>query len=215
MSYEEALDDSTLDQMLTQVLDLTYQRARKDRPTQYLEQSGEWKPLAAVRAEIADIYFEETFASLDKEVARLQKEMPHLTSWDDQKRARIACFLADPMQKAYLAVQANPDAFPDWKLMKSQKRMMRSDIRPEVDLLEVFSLQKLSFSRLSYSPTLGLVFYKVLDKGFSNSQEEIRKKVLAAKDLLSGKAYLELGQKLLDRMMQDHALTIDSTKEAS
>jgi len=87
LSYKDALSDGTLDQMLNTILDLTYQRVRKEKPSKYLSENGEWKPLSAVHEEIASIYFEESFSSLDKEVDTIKKELPHLTAWEDQTHA--------------------------------------------------------------------------------------------------------------------------------
>ena len=214
LSYKEALDDKTLDHMLTSVLESTYQSIRSKNPAPYLTENGEFKPLALVRAEIAEKYFEADFSLLDREVENIKKEYPHLVSWDNSGQARAAGRLMPFMRKTYMAVKANPDAFHEYRLERVKKRLFRNSER-EAHFNEAAALEKNSWSRLAFSPENGMFFYQVLDKGVVDNQEEIRDKILDAKKGLAQKLVFELGEQLLQLMLKNNALSIGPAVDAT
>ncbi len=215
LSYEEALRDATLERLLNTVLDLTYQRVRKEKPSRYLAENGEWKPLAVVKSEIASVYFDEQYMSLDMEVEKFKKALPHLTSWEDRQKARVACRLATYMQNAQEAIKQDSESFAKWKLVKNEKRVLRNTPDADIDSIEAFSLPKHSWSKLQFMGTSGLVFYKVVEKGIADANEEVRARVLQAKELLGHAAIVELGTRLLEVMQQKDAIQIEKPQDLS
>ena len=226
LTFKEALNDGTLDQLLNKILESAYLRVRTQKPTQFMKDNGEWKPLQDVKEQIASSHFEELFQKLDAEREREEKAMPYFCNWKDKDKARVAvCMLPymkevlkkiklKPEQEALLVqdpknTQENP-LIAQWKLVRGKEKVARKGDSYSVDQLEAFSLQSDAFSKLRYMGKAGITFFKVFEKGVLPYEEQVRAKVLEARELLGKAIEQDLAKVLLTTMQQKNAIQLQT-----
>jgi GcvH upstream region-like protein len=227
MTLREANLDGTLDGLLNKALEATYQRVRSQKPAQYVQENGEWKPLSQVQDLVAYQHFEELFKQLDKERQSEQKAGSKACNWDDKEKARLACRLLGYMRDAREQIKQNEasmDYLQDlkssdmlseqFKLLRTKERIIREQDNVAVNKDEAFALAPNAFSDVSFVTNQGLVFCKVLEKGAMSAQEStgIREKIFEARDLLGSEVDRQLASKLLELMQQKKALRLVDDK---
>lgn len=226
LTFKEAKQDGTLDQIYNTMLEATYTKVR----SKFTRENGEYKPFAEVKDQIGDIHFEELIETLDEECQKEQKEAPQFCNWKDKDEARLAVRLLPYMRSVLKKIKADPKVVAkavvdqkakgsnplqeQWKLVEANEKVSRGQDEKVIAIEEAFLLQPDLFSTLSYTENAGITFFKVYGKGTLPFEEDLRAKVMEARALLAGGLELELAKSLLTEMQQKNAIAAaqDGTK---
>jgi GcvH upstream region-like protein len=222
LTYKQALQDGTIDALYKKTLESAYVRARTQKPSSFLQENGEWKPLEEVKDQVAATYFEDLANRLDQECEKEEKNMPYFCTWKNREKARVAVRMLPYMKEIWKKakessfasfLQGDKEAtqnplLTQWLLVRATEKVTRRGKGFSVDQLEAFSLKGDLFSKLRYKGKAGVTFFKVLEKGALTTESEVREKVYEARALLGHSIELELGAKLRDMMQQKGALLL-------
>lgn len=221
LTFDDASSDGTIEQLYHKALEGSYARARSQKPSSFLKENGEWKPLAEVKDAVANFYFEDLIHLLDNEIEREKKGMPYFCNWENKEQARVAVRFLATMKKARQAIEESPEQAAQWiyeptgsnqthqnmlaqqfKLVRAKERAVRKQEGPLVAIDEAFSLTPDHWSKLRYIEKAGVSFFKVLQKGILPFEDELRGKVLEAKELLGKNLMQRLAKVLLGQMSE-------------
>lgn len=224
VTFAQASADGTLDQLLDKMLEATYQRVRSQKPSQFLQENGEWKPLAEVRDQVANSHFDDLVKLLDREAASQKKESPNFCDFDNKEHARVSCRLFSHVKRLWQKINDNPESasnvlrdqknkegasFTDqWKLEKTKERVVRKDGNFPIDIVEAFSLDPQAISKPCFNNKSGISFFAVVEKGILPFDEAVHDKVFEARALLGREVQKELGLLLLKEMQEKDAISI-------
>ncbi|MDB6081073.1 MAG: hypothetical protein JWO53_345, partial [Chlamydiia bacterium] len=200
VTFAQASSDGTLDQLLDKVLDAAYVRVRSQKPAQFLQENGEWKPLAEVKEQIANSHFDDLLRQLDREREHEQSRSPQLCNFESKDKARIACRLSAHVRKMWQKIKDKPEKVASylrdpkskqnnsivdqWRLERSKERVVRREPNQPIEITEAFVLAPTAFSELRYNDKSGLSFYKVIEKGILPYEDAVHEKVVEARELL-------------------------------
>lgn len=224
LTYKEALDDGTLDLLLNKALEATYLRVRTQRSSQFVQDNGDWKPFAEVKEQVAAIHFEELIHKLDEECAKEEKEFPRFCKWKDKDEARVAVRLLPYMKSVWKKIKEQPEQASkwlkdpklalseplaeQWKLIEVNEKIARNSDVVSIDVHEAFSIKPDVFSTLGYRKGAGITFFKVYSKGTLPFDDDVRAKVMEARELLGRSVEQELAKMLLKTMQEKDALVL-------
>ena len=224
LTFKEAVNDGTLDMLLNKALEATYLRVRTQKSSQFMRDNGEWKALADVKEQIAQIHFEELIRRLDEECAKEEKAFPQFCDWKDKPKARVAVRLLPYMNSIWKKMKEQPELAAQlvrdpkmglenalaeqWKLVEFNEKAVRNAEISAVDVDEAFSLKLDTFSSLSYRDSAGITFFKVYGTGVLPFEEDVRAKVMEARELLGRGLEQELAKVLLVKMQEKNALKL-------
>lgn len=224
LTFREALNDGTLNEILDKILEGAYPRVRSQKTGAFIKENGEWKPLSEVKDLVAELYFEEFYKQLDREIEREKVAMPHFCNWDDKEAARLACRLLPYMKEAAKSIQESPGSSSQWiqdpksssltdqwKLLYTPEKVVRLNKKYSIDPTDAFSLNVGDSSKVSYFGKTGLCFFKVLDKGFLPTDELIHNKVMEVRNFLGKSVELDLALLLLAQMQKSGSLKLDES----
>ncbi len=225
LTFKEAVNDGTLDMLLNKALEATYLRVRTQKSAQFVRDNGEWKAFAEVKEQMGQIHFEELIRRLDEECAKEEKAFPLFCDWKDKPKARVAVRLLPYMKESWKKMKEQPglaaqlvrdpkmgpeNAFVEqWKLIELNEKAVRNADVSAVDVNEAFSLKPDTFSSLCYRGNAGITFFKVYNKGVLPCEEDVREKVMEARELLGRGLEQELAKVLLVQMQEKGALELE------
>lgn len=220
VTFAEASTDGTLDKLLDKMLEATYQRIRSQKPAQFLQENGEWKPLTEVKDQVANSYYDDLIKLIDREALDQKKESPNFCDFENKEEARVSCRLLSHVKRMWRKVKDNPENASQvlaskkngvsplkdqWKLEKTKERVVRKDGNFPIDIVEAFSLDPGALSKPSFNNKSGISFFAVVDRAVLPFDEAVHDKVFEARALLGREVQRELGLLLLKEMQEKDA----------
>jgi hypothetical protein len=159
----DLLANGTLDSVLDRILEAAYERVKKEKPSEFRTEKGEWKPFAEVKDKIAEIHFAPLFKRLNLAVKEWKEKVPSYCDWTDLKTAQVAvrflplmaegaeclrvhgseiCNVLEPYvptDTSALMLESRPmnDLF---SFVRSQETIKRKDLTENPALADAFSL---------------------------------------------------------------------------
>jgi|GEM_PF-2465571 len=227
LTFKEALEDGTLEELQDELLKAFYQRTRKDKPAHFTKKNGEWKGFEEIKDDIRKVYHQELYRKLDAEISRLKKEMPASCKWKDQDDARHAVRFFTHVQKALQAVVSGSDQvdtyvrkkkdtthFEDqWKLIRKKEHLIKKSITEPFCCDRAFSMDEQEVSSLCCSKEGSFYFFTLLKRGKQSYEELVREKVYEARGLLSEELQQAFARHFLELLKQkDTTLDNDGTR---
>lgn len=195
----DLLADGTLDRVLDRLLEASYPKIRTDRPADYRNDKGEWRPFAEVKAKVADVYFSPLIKNLDGVIDEWKERLPNYCSWADQKSARVAVRFLPHLAglAAKIQGQSDPNAFITtpfvaesgdkgrsnietrplsdlWLLVESKQRILFGDLEEKPQFALAFSQDVGTWLPIRYSKAMGPFVAKIVEKNLDPFEENVR-----------------------------------------
>lgn len=233
LAFEEANQDSTLDDLRDKILEKYYVANREKNPTAYKE-GDEWKSFKSVKEAVADEYFDKLWKKIDPIKQELAENDPVYNSMGKDQLAALRFYphlkqIKNDIEKdsskidQYVAVvkeNSDLDKLPEqaplvdqWKIKKETVTVSHQDNSPVVDLDEAFVLAPESWSKLRAPFNGDLVFFQVKEKGTKEGGEaSIARQTREAQALLSAAAQRGLMQDVLNVLKDKNAISLDYLK---
>lgn len=232
MTFAQATQDTTLDDILNRQLETNYIKVRSTKPELFQEQDKTWKEFTSVKDLVAELYFEDLLNKLRTlpPAEEMKKSARNLTG-DMVAPLRFYTYLQDLKTKAakdpsslkkWLQVPheeivdgklAKPESLDtQWKLVSESQKIDRSSAGKGIEKKEVFSLAKNGWSKVNVGLMGDLYFLQVKEVGLKGSSEKIAKEVENSHQLLSNNAQKALMEELLAEIQKKNAISIDYLK---
>lgn len=233
MTFAEAGQDSTLDDLLNRQLETNYIKIRQSKPELFQQEDKTWKEFNQVKDVVADQYFENLLNQLRNlpPATEMKKSARNLTG-DMVAPLRFYTYLQDLKTKATKDPKGIQKFLKDnredtaegklskkqsldsqWKLIKETQRIDRSASAAKgIESNEAFALPQNGWSKVNTGLMGDLYFLQVKEKGLKGSSEKIAKEVENTHKLLSSHAQIALMEELLAEIQQKKAISLDYMK---
>ncbi len=194
MTYQEALKEDWIGELLDEKLQNAYADVRKKDPAPFKLENDAWKPFSDVKDQIGAILF----ADLLKQIS--DKTLP----LDHYPAQRFALFMQNA--KKNIESQGNASSFlkttgqpllDQWTLVQETKEIKRSDTTT-LSKEDMFTAAEGRWSRVSTSRNGDLAFFRLVKKGVS--EQTIADKVAEGQHLLGMDARRLLMHQVLQKM---------------
>jgi GcvH upstream region-like protein len=217
LTFAEAKADGTLDELRDRILEKHYLSIRTKNPTAYQNEDKSWKNLAAVRDQVADLYFEKTIKALQKTSEQTKDQLAalRLHSYVQEIKAKLE---KDPSQvNQFVRAQIEPSdqlaprrpLVEQWRLEKADTLVERGAGDSAADIVEVLALPENAWSNVKTAPNGDLSFYQVKAKGASEKMSQIvAEQAAKAHDLLSADAQRVLMKHVLKQIADKGAISL-------
>jgi GcvH upstream region-like protein len=214
VTFSQANQDGTLDELLDKQLAEHYPEIRKKSPEQYQLAQGNWKPLNEVKDQVAKELFQPLLKTLENEWKGAGYTTPkppefyaglRLYSWMKEMRAKA---IASPHD--FPLLQAGDTFEEQWKLKKRETSIKRADKSPFAKE-ELFSLPEDSWSSVAVGEKGEISFCHLMrkkpDHTFSFEEKA------QAKEAISREACRKLTVNLLGEMVEKNAIGMKVRQE--
>lgn len=230
LTFAEAKEDDTLDNLRDKILEKYYVANRDKKPAVYQQEDKEWKSFKSVRELVAEEYFAKLWEKIEPIKEELAQDDPVYKSMGKDQLAALRFYprlkqIKEEIEKdpakadQYLIVEtkeADLDHLPtstplseQWRIKKETVTVSRQDEAPLINVEEAFSVAPQTWSKLKASFNGDLVFYKVTEKGMKeDSEAEIVKQTREAQDLLSAAVQRVLMQSVLAELKAKKAISL-------
>ncbi len=229
LTFAEATDNGTLDQLLDKQLEAYYQQIRDVYPKEFQNEDGSWRPYADVKDDVADHYFTKILNAIRAEYTasseskleqsqlngdqsapvRFYSHVKKIEADLEKKSAGAAAWINDPLQ-----AQAGEDKLPvresltvQWKLIKDAYRTDRAD--ETASTKDAFDMAENAWSKVYTPPNGDLYFFQIKGKDSSGEAPAIAEQTMQAYRMLSNDAQRVLAERLLQKMQEKGALSVD------
>jgi GcvH upstream region-like protein len=223
ITYSDAVQDGTVDKLLTQKLDEYYKTVRDASPELYKNAKGEWKPVS----DVSDVLAEKYFAPILKAVK--DQYLNSLTA-DQKKDVKADSLTSDLLstRRLYTSVNdirqnvvknpsevnkwvidaANPNVTvqDQWKLEKNNFHIDRAGkAEAGYDKDQLFTLKIGEWSNVKTPANGDVSFMQIQKRGVDNIQEKLAQEMNQGHDILSG----DVQRVLSNRLLQQWNLSLD------
>ncbi len=228
LSFSEAIQDKTLEQLLDRELESYYISIRDTKPQQFQkEDKVSWKKYADVKDQVADLYFEKLLTAIrtDYEKSRGEKKEQPL-SGDRSATLRFYAFVRDARANLSQGKGASsnfvqePNAsdkiadskkklMNQWKLLKTTYQTDRTQNSGEVDVDELFALKPNEWTTV-HAPVNGdLYFVQLKKREANNAQVALADRREKMHQLLSDEAQQKYMSQLIQDLKTKNAISLD------
>lgn len=213
VSLPRLIADGTLDTVLDKLLEASYSKIRSERPAEYRNEKGEWKPFSEVKDKVGEAYFAPLFKQLDQAIAVWRAKLPSFCQWDETKSARVAVrflpqlvhliekiqnegdwsnyittpFVAEEKEEASLTLEERP-LTDVWLLVESQQRFVHTQEVEKFYFADALSLDPGTWTQPRYSREVGPFAAKVLKKDVEPYAEDLRASLYDCQRILGQEA---------------------------
>lgn len=229
LTFAEANREGILDVLRDRILEEHYQKIRANHATSFQRDDKSWKPLAEVRNQVADSYFESLLASIRRDYASANPKGLQPTTGDLAAAARFYAYgraLRAQLQKggsesqawvreekaevpATTALTEREPLQAQWKWIKSTYKTDRGSETDQLDKAELFGLEPGQWTEV-HAPVNGdLYFAQLSSKANESDNALVAEKVMALQKLLSNEAQRVLMQDVLEVIKAKQAISLD------
>jgi GcvH upstream region-like protein len=229
MTFEEARKDGTLEGLVSARLQSFYSKTREKDPKKYQKEDGSWKPFEQVQDLVAQAYFANVLQAINQYYTAVVPP-------DQRTNDMIADYAATVRLYAFMRglreqFQADSDAVSDWVISKenasqdvaledrgalnSQWKVDkvffhgdRSTKNLPMNEEEVYRMSPGGWTSVKKQPNGNLSFFQLEAKKEGEDREGVLEKVMIAQKLFSNDAQEIYMQKLVDRLISHHALSL-------
>ncbi len=220
VALPELMADGTLDRVLDRLLETSYPKIRGQRPAEYRDEKGEWKPFAQVKEKVGEAFYAPLLQQLDQAIATWRVKLPAYCQWDDLKSSRVAVRFLPQLASLIEKIQQEGEGSPYvtealaadvdhsvqslearpledlWLLVASKQRFVRSERGEKVHFSEALSLNPGEWILPKYSKELGPFAAKVTKKDIEPYEENLRAAVFDGQHILGLEAIRARSQQL-------------------
>lgn len=115
---KQALQDGTLENSVDALLETSYKKLRNQDQKKYLDQSGDWKPLSAVRKEILESQYKSLFVALEQAKAFYKPIYPNYCNWENTSDYRRAVRFLPHLVSTYDKLKQDPSTVVEYTVEK-------------------------------------------------------------------------------------------------
>lgn len=231
MTFAEADEEGSLDQLLDSKLEAYYLKIREDHPSEFQRDDKSWKPLTEVHDAVAALYFEKVLKAIRSSYASAiaPEKAPQDMIGDYAATLRLFAYVRDMKEK----MQKNPTAIAQytreptkdadstntlperialadqWKLERSSYKTTRSSADDAAEKTDLISLAENSWSKVLTPATGDLKFVHVERKINETDNKAIAENVSKARRLLSSDAQQKLMQLTLQEIKSKNAISLE------
>lgn len=196
MTYEEALQDDLLGELLDKQLEEAYTAVRKKEPELFQLKEGGWKSFKDVKDLVGMKVFSDFLKGITEQTVDLNYYSSHRLSFYMEEAKKSIKDKGDSSP----FVKSTGDALKDqWLLVKRPATIKRSD-PTSLSKEELFTANEGHWSSISMSPNGDIAFFRLL--GREVSQEAFENQVSEGQRILSMDAKRFLMHQLLERIDQ-------------
>lgn len=201
----DLLADGTLESVLDRILEASYERVRSDKPNEFRNSDGTWKPFKEVKEKVGEIYFAPFFKKLDIATKEWKGKIPSYCEWDNPKVARVAvrflpliseeaeclrvhgpegCNVTDiyaPTDSSLLTLERRPLA-DIYSLVKSAESFDRRNLKEHPGFKGVFELGEGAWLPVRYSHHLGPFVARVKSLCHDEYKDKLRRTIYDLQD---------------------------------
>jgi GcvH upstream region-like protein len=217
----DVLADGTMEKIVDRILENAYGRLRSERPQDFKQENGQWKPFKDVKEKVGELYFASFFRQLDRAIQEWKVKLPRYCSWDDAKTARVAVRFLPLLEKLYIDLQkedvtctciVNPLTVTDpktlviedrplsdtWRLVRTSTRVVRKDVGASPALADAMTLDVGRWLAPRYSQELGPFVGRVTKKSVVPYEDSVRSVVFDYQEAIGKGAVQSRTQELLN-----------------
>lgn len=231
LTFEEAANDGTLDQIRDRLLKKYYADNKESTPLPYQNSDGSWKPFEQVKDLVSAEYFADVLKAIQKDSEGVSKGKAKLSN-DEIATLRLHVFVKD-IQSQLKKDSSSADRLTkssgskdvkdvlaaakplqeQWLLEKETVRLERSDDNPLIDDKEAFAMPDLAWSSVKAVPNGDIAFFQVVRHLASEDKEiAVADQTKQAHALLSDDAQQILMATTLKELQEKKALSLDYLK---
>ncbi len=235
LTFAEANQDKTLDNLQDRVLEEYYVANREKSPELYQQEDKEWKTFKSVRELVAESYYANLWKKIEEFKQELVKEDPIYESMGKDQLAVLRFYpymkevkekiSQDPSHAEQYVIKkdmassdsSHKTALSDqWKIEQEKITVTRGNANSLIDLEEAYGLAPQAWSSLKPSFSSDIVVFQVLDKGLNaEDQASVAKQTREAHFLLSNAAQRALMKGVLEELKTKDAISLAFLKTPS
>lgn len=230
LSYQDAMNDDTLDRLLDAKLETYYNQTRESRGKDFRLDDNSWKSFSDVKSQIAELYFEKTLKAIYDQYAAgiAPAKAPKELIADISASLRFYPYMNEILSKAkkdpgvLTSFTANPQTEPEagklpehkalsdqWKLIKTTYKTERGKERAEVDLAEVFSQKPNTWSAIQTPANGDIHLFYLTKRGNDSTPQAIAARVSSLHQLIADEAQRQLMKHVLSEIKEKRAISLD------
>ncbi|WP_042281027.1 SurA N-terminal domain-containing protein [Candidatus Protochlamydia sp. R18] len=225
LTFEEANQDGTMDEVRMKALEKYYLAIREQSPSTYQKENQEWKSFKSVREIVAGDYFSKVLITLQPAQKTLLASEKEPANWSKDQAASLRLYSYVQQIKAKLEkdpslaslyvknqeLEQKPVSLKDqWLLERTNVSLTRQDQKDGINTEEAFILPVTAWSNLSTPVNGDLAFFQVKEKGEDVSKKEvaIAEQTKKAQAILSIDVQKVLMHHILDKIKAKDAISL-------
>jgi GcvH upstream region-like protein len=230
LSYAEADASGVLNPILEKELETFYGQAREASPADYQKADKSWKPLAEVRNEIAEKYFEKLLLAIRNDYNRAaetgreqQTQIPDISAslrFYSYARGIKEQLKTNPELAEQITVKSEeiqtdgklPERLPldsQWKFIQGAYASDRGAGADPSMSEDLFSLEEGSWSETARPVNGDLHFIHIVKKANEPDPADLKKQVFAVHEMMSDEAQRVLMTRLVGKMKEKNAISLE------
>lgn len=222
LTFAEANEEGTLEDIRNRVLEKYYLSIREQNPTAYKKDDQDWKSFAEVRDQLAEQYFANVLKALQKVQDQLSGKAAKTVSHDQLASLRFYPYIQkvkgqiekDPAQESQWVKlksqdEGRVDAATQWLLEKNMTRISRHQSHDLTHANEAFTLPQWGWSAIQTPANGDLAFFQVIEIGGDSEQiAAVAEQTQQAYAMLSADAQRVLMQQVLKELAAKNAISL-------
>jgi GcvH upstream region-like protein len=214
LTFEEAMEDGTLDKMRARLLEKAYIALRTQNPEDFQNDKKEWKTFKQVEDKVAAHYFKNVLDGLKKgDAESLSNDRLASLRFVPYVEKVKGIITAHPEEgHAYIAdeKQSRKQPSDQWLLNKETVTLTRRENTSGIDLNEAFALPIGEWSVVQTPVNGDLSFYRIIGRGEETGQKEvaIAEQTRQAQKLLSQEVQRTLMADVLQKIESKNAISL-------
>jgi len=231
MTFEEASQAGTLNEILKRLLEAHYLAIRENNPADFQNEDKAWKEFSAVQGKVAEQYFASLLSAISEDYRKnrpqessqvIQNLTPELSAplrfyahlrnahqTALKNPAKLNEYIAESSSSTPKSLKAASNLNNQWKLSKEGFTIDRDRTSSMISRDKAIKMSPGDWSAVQPLPNGDIFFFSVTDKGLNQEDESFKNHLIAAKQMLSDEAQRMLMKKLLEEFAEKKAISFD------